>query len=163
MSINIDSLLKDVINNKVEELGFDPLFLPRGVMDKNKPNIEEIYNPARGTKASSKYDNFYDWDDAKVLAYLEKNAYTDARKLEDGSWVAIHRLLFAWSICTDISPMSPYAYRWCFQDKEEADYFLANIKEFDEVPKRKESLKGHRFHDGQARYVKYDKHGFKMW
>lgn len=162
MSINIDQLITNRLETKEQTI--DPLFLPRSISSYNNPTtLKEIYNPLPGNKASSKWDNFYNWDDEKVTTFLNENNYTHHRKLEDGSWVAIQRLMFTWSVCCDITPTSPYAYRWCFQDLEEAEYFITTIKEFDEVPVRKESLRGHRFHDGQARYVKFDELGFKMW
>ena len=163
MSVNIDYLLKAAMAEK-EEPSIDPLFLPRNISGyNNTTTLKEVFNPQRGNRASSKYDNFYDWDDDKVITFLNDNCFIHHRKLGDGSWVAIMRLAFTWSVCTDITPMSPYAYRWCFENIDEALYFIDTIKEFDEVPTRRDSLRGHRFHDGQARYVKYDELGFKMW
>lgn len=174
MSINIEGLIKTSINKETpqvmlpserrEQQVIDPLFLPRGMGgDRNTSTLREFYNPRRGTRSSSTYDNFIDWDDERVMAFMEENHYINPRKLEDGSWCAISRLITTWSVCTDITPTCPYAYRWCFLDKAEADLFLATVVEFDDIPVVKESLKGHRFHDGQSRYVRYENDGFKEW
>ena len=57
----------------------------------------------------------------------------------------------------------PYAYRWCFTDRSEAMYFLDTIEEFDEIPTRTQSLRGHRFDCGFARVIHYDKDGYRKW
>ena len=100
---------------------------------------------------------------AQVLKYLEDNFYVNPRQLDDGSWVAIFPLATTWSVCTDITRESPYAYRWCFTDLKEAEYFLDTIKEFDEIPTHRDSLRGHRFEGGFARVLQYDKDGFRKW
>jgi hypothetical protein len=42
-------------------------------------------------------------------------------------------------------------------------YFLDTIEEFDEIPTRTQSLRGHRFDGGYARVIHYDKDGFRKW
>lgn len=102
-------------------------------------------------------------NDNQVKDFLLRNYYQHPRKLADGSWVALFPLATTWSICTDITKESPYAYRWCFTDFNEAMYFLDTIEEFDEIPKRTQSLRGHRFDGGYARVIHYGKDGFRKW
>ena len=102
-------------------------------------------------------------NDEQVMDFLIKNCYEHPRKLADGSWVALYMLATTWSVCTDITKESPYAYRWCFTDKNDAMYFLDTIEEFDEIPTRTQSLRGHRFDGGFARVIHYDKDGFRKW
>lgn len=99
----------------------------------------------------------------EILKFLEDNRYLKARKIKDGSWAAIFPLAYTWSVCTDITKRSTYAYRWCFKDPEEAIFFLERIEEFDEIPTRTESLQGHRFESGFARVIHYGKDGFRKW
>lgn len=107
-------------------------------------------------------DTFDGWPEEKVLAFMEENLYLMPRQLADGEWVAMHRLAFTWSICCDITPQQPFKYRWCFADKAEALYFLETIVDYDEVPVRKTSLKGHRYRD-EPLYREKDAHGFDKW
>lgn len=127
-------------------------------------NQPEGINPLPGIDRSKALPHwtFEEWEDEKVLTFMEENDMLYPRKLDDGSWVAMHRLLFAWSICCDVKPIEQYSYRWCFTDQEEALYFLNTIKEFDEVPVKRNSLKGHRYVDA-PRLISYDKNGFKRW
>ena len=113
------------------------------------PNVENLAYPGM--------------NDEQVMDFLIKNYYEHPRKLADGSWVALYMLATTWSVCTDITKESPYAYRWCFTDKNEAMYFLDTIEEFDEIPTRTQSLRGHRFDGGFARVIHYDKDGYRKW
>ena len=131
-----------------------------------------LVNPNPGIKAFRYPKEFYPneenlaypgMNDKQVIEFLLKNQYSEPRKLADGSWVALFMLATTWSICTDITKESPYAYRWCFKEKDEAMYFLDTIKEFDEIPVRTQSLRGHRFDSGYARVIHYDKDGFRKW
>ena len=113
------------------------------------PNVENLAYPGM--------------NDKQVIDFLLNNNYAHPRKLADGSWVALYTLATTWSVCTDITKESPYAYRWCFNDLNEAMYFLDTIEEFDEIPTRTQSLRGHRFDGGYARVIHYDKDGFRKW
>lgn len=105
---------------------------------------------------------FDEWEDEDVIKHLHSEMFIKPRKLADGSWVAISRLTTTWSVCCDITRMTPYAYRWCFLDLAEAEYFLENIQEFDEIPERRSSLTGHRF-SRYARLAAFDHLGLKRW
>ena len=107
-------------------------------------------------------DPFQDWSKEEVESFLTKNRFEMFRQLETGEWIGLLRLAFTMSVCMDISPDTPYSYRWCFQDANEALYFYENAKEFDEVPTRIDSLKGHRY-KREPLMVLYDKLGFARW
>lgn len=107
-------------------------------------------------------DSFEGWAREDVLAFLKENNYLMARQLPGGEWVAMVRLAFTWSICTDVTPYTPFNYRWCFEDKAEAVYFLKTMKEYDEVPEHKSSLRGHRYRTTPLLFEK-DEHGFDKW
>ena len=88
---------------------------------------------------------FSESTDEEIIAWLKRQNYIGPRKLDDGTWVAINKLMYTWSVCVDMDEVTAYRYRWCFEDINEARHFLATIKEFDEVPVRRNSLKGHRY------------------
>lgn len=100
--------------------------------------------------------------DEEMYQFLKANMFTHVRKIEDGTFVGIIRLMFTHAVCTDITFDSPYAYRWCFESLTEAEHFIDTIKEFDEVPKVRTSLKGHRYTD-QPRIVLFCENGFPRW
>lgn len=107
-------------------------------------------------------DSFDDWSEEEVRDFMDKNLYTLPRQLPDGEWIALVRLLTTWSVCCGITPWTPFKYRWCFRDKAEALYFLETAQEFDEVPTRKTSLKGHRY-TTEPLYTEKDEFGFNKW
>lgn len=131
--------------------------------DKKKPN-SVYHNPKSGIRATSEYDTFIDTPESEVLDFLNRNHYTNIRQLEDGSWCGLFRLYTTYSVCTDITPSTPYAYRWCFKDMDDAIGFLTELTEFDEVPDLTKwtSLKGHRYPQ-EARVMVYDARGFRKW
>lgn len=98
----------------------------------------------------------------QVQQFLRENQFELFRQLETGEWVGVMRLAFTWSVCMDIGPISPFIYRWCFQDIAEALYFYEHAKEFDEIPTKINSLKGHRY-AREPRIVMYDEKGFARW
>mgnify|MGYP006961050029 CR=1 FL=1 len=107
---------------------------------------------------------FRGMSDEQVETYLiEECDFIKVRKLESGEWIGILKLMFTTSVCMDIDYMTPYVYRWCFENKEEAEFFFENAKEYDEVPVKRESLKGHRYNRDEPLLVEYDEHGFKKW
>lgn len=108
-------------------------------------------------------DSFDGWEKADVLAFMEENYYLMPRQLEGGEWVAMVRLAYTWSVCSDIRPATPFIYRWCFERKDEAVYFLKHMVDFDEVPERKTSLRGHRYMTEQPLYREKDELGFDKW
>lgn len=137
-------------------------FLPRGFSHTRGVPGEEFINPFKGEKQTSPWNNFNGKTDEEVIAWLERNSFTNLKKLEDGSWVGAMWLTTTLSVCCDITPFTPYAYRWCFRDPREAYAFLEEITEFDQVPTQRESLSGHRF-SLYGRLLKFDKNGFKAW
>ena len=88
-----------------------------------------LVNPNPGIRGYRYPEEFYPneenlaypgMNDEQVITFLLSNHYTHPRKLADGSWVALFMLATTWSVCTDITKESPYAYRWCFKDLNEA-------------------------------------------
>lgn len=100
--------------------------------------------------------------DKAFLDFLVSEGYINPKKLQDGEWVAIMPLAFTTSVCCGIEEITPYKYRWCFKDPAEAYHFLDNIKDFDEVPEKRESLKGHRYLRAPL-YVEKDARGYDKW
>lgn len=108
------------------------------------------------------YDNFDDWPEEKVLAFMADNRILSPRKLADGTWAGICELMYTTSVCMDVTPLKAFAYRWCFEYPAEAFHFLATAQDFDEVPARKTSLKGHRYIT-QPLYMEQDALGLNKW
>lgn len=126
------------------------------------PPNQEWVNPNPGQRNAS-YSDAWDKPDEEVIKYLtEVGGFSRVRKLEDGSFVGCMKLMYTMSVCTDITSSTPYAYRWCFKDPQEAFYFCDNIKEFDEIPEHRTSLQGHRF-AREPRLAATDQLGLKRW
>jgi hypothetical protein len=105
---------------------------------------------------------FDEWSKEEVSSFLTENQFIVFRQLETGEWIGLMRLAFTMSVCMDITPMSPFAYRWCFADTKEALFFYENAKEFDEVPTLRATLKGHRYTKAPL-LIEYDELGFQKW
>ena len=129
--------------------------------DERLPPEQEFFNPNPGRRNIG-FSDVWNLPDEEVEKKLTNEGFYKVRKLEDGSFVGCMKLMHTMSVCIDITPTTPYAYRWCFKDPEEAFYFCDNIKEFDEIPVKRSSLQGHRF-ALESRLVVTDKHGFKKW
>lgn len=126
------------------------------------PPNQEWVNPNPGQRNAG-YSDVWDKPDEEVIKYLtDVEGFSRVRKLEDGSFVGCMKLMYTMSVCTDITSSTPYAYRWCFKDPQEAFYFCDNIKEFDEIPEHRTSLQGHRF-AREPRLAATDQLGFKRW
>ena len=125
------------------------------------PNQEWV-NPNPGQRNVG-YSDVWGKPDEEVIRYLtDEEHFIKVCKLEDGSFVGCMKLTYTMSVCCDISPTTPYAYRWCFKDPEEAFYFCDNIKEVDEIPEHRTSLQGHRY-IGESRLAATDQLGLKRW
>lgn len=83
--------------------------------------------------------------DDEFVKFCLENGFISVRKLEDGEWVGLFPLLFTMSVCTGIEQITPFKYRWCFKDISEAENFYNTLMEYDEIPKERKSLKGHRY------------------
>lgn len=91
-----------------------------------------------------------------------KSYYSHIRQLDDGDWVGITKLAFTYAVCCGITEINPFTYRWCFESLEEAEFFFNTMKDFDEVPTKIDTLKGHRYLDA-PRLVLYDQLGYPRW
>lgn len=107
--------------------------------------------------------SFDSWTQEEVHAFLLENRFTSFRQLPTGEWIGMLRLMFSMSVCMDITPLSPYTYRWCFADAQEATHFFETAKEFDEVPQIRTSLKGHRYGGRSPLLTENDERGFPKW
>lgn len=106
--------------------------------------------------------SFENWTNKEIDDFLVENRFIAWRKLETGEVIGILELMFTTSVCMDVTPITPYAYRWCFEDRHEAVAFFEMAKEFDEVPKHRASLKGHRYQN-KPLLVENDERGFPKW
>lgn len=125
------------------------------------PPGTEWVNPEPG-RMNIERTRWQDMSDEEVIGFLTERKFTNIRKLEDGSFVGCLKLFSTISVCTDIGQCTAYAYRWCFVDPKEAEDFCNSIKEFDEVPVNRSSLRGHRYAE-KARLAKVDNLGFVKW
>ncbi|HAT1642304.1 TPA: hypothetical protein I8Y18_003466 [Raoultella ornithinolytica] len=100
--------------------------------------------------------------DTEVEEFLLSQGFTRVRKIKDGSWIGILPLAFTTSVCMDIEDITPFRYRWCFSDPDEAKYLFDTAKEFDEIPVKRDSLKGHRYR-GEPLLREKDEFGFDKW
>ncbi|MDG5868011.1 hypothetical protein [Klebsiella pneumoniae] len=66
------------------------------------------------------------------------------------------------SVCMDIEEITPFRYRWCFANPVEALYLFDTATEFYEIPKKRSSLKGHRYRVAPL-LVENDELGFPKW
>ncbi|HBM2881016.1 TPA: hypothetical protein LVL09_004838 [Klebsiella oxytoca] len=98
----------------------------------------------------------------KMRNFLLDNGFSKVRQLEDGTWVGVLKLAYTTSVCVDIEEISPFRYRWCFENPAEADYFFETVKDYREIPARRESLRGHRYRDEPLLREK-DEFGFDKW
>lgn len=99
---------------------------------------------------------------AQIDEFLRSNLFIAWRQLPGGEWIGLYPLAFTMSVCMDITKHQAYAYRWCFEDPAEAIYFYENAKEYDEIPTRRESLKGHRY-GRTPKLLEFDELGFARW
>lgn len=100
--------------------------------------------------------------DPEFKNFLLDQGFLSPRRLEDGEWVAMLPLMFTMSVCCGIGEHHTYRYRWCFGDREEAELFLAELVDFDDIPTKKDSLKGHRYLT-TPRYMETDQLGINKW
>lgn len=126
------------------------------------PPSTEWINPRPGRRNSDS-GSFEDLSDDEVIGYLTNvERFTNVRKIADGSFVGCVALAFTTGVFVDISENSPFAYRWCFADHNEAVAFCNTVEKFDEVPTSRKSLKGHRY-VLESRLAVIDNLGFVKW
>lgn len=109
---------------------------------------------------------FPNMTDEEVISYLIEHCYPvkehELRKLPDGEWIMLYRLAFTWSVCCGVGMHSMFKYRWCFEDKAEAEHFFNTCQNYDDIPVKRNSLKGHRYLD-KPLYMEYDELGYEKW
>jgi hypothetical protein len=123
---------EDFIMNQAKIPALNMLFVSRDLdyTGNTYPPNQEWVNPNPGQRNVG-YSDVWDMPDEEVIKYLtEVEMFGRVRKLEDGSFVGCMKLAYTMSVCTDITPSTPYAYRWCFKDPEEAFYFCLILSFF---------------------------------
>lgn len=65
--------------------------------------------------------------------WFAMNGYYRPKQLADGSWCALHRLMFTTSLIIDMSETSWYK-RYCFQTEAAAINALDNLQTVDDIP-----------------------------
>lgn len=119
---NKEKVIKD--NPKLEPfLPFLETHYAQETMFKRDPNYEE---PRK---------LFEDFTDEEKIAYFN-NVLTvfKCRKLEDGTWIGLHELMFKRSICVGLGYNQIYQYRWCFKDRARAEIEADKFKKIDDIP-----------------------------
>lgn len=71
--------------------------------------------------------------DPDFIRYLIANQYFELRMLPDGTMAGLHRLLFTTAICTGLT-WSGYAYRYCFENADDALRELLRLDAMDDEP-----------------------------
>ena len=71
--------------------------------------------------------------EADFPQFLADNKYFNLRKLPDGTYAALHNLMFTTAICTGLN-WTGWAYRYCFDDPELAAQELAKLEAMDDEP-----------------------------
>lgn len=98
----------------------------------------------------------------EMREFLLQQGFLRVRQLADDSWIGVLRLAFTTSVCMDIDEVTPFRYRWCFSDPAEANHFFESAVDYDEVPIKRKSLKGHRYRD-EPLLREQDEFGFDKW
>ncbi|AQT28746.1 hypothetical protein YOLOSWAG_274 [Erwinia phage vB_EamM_Yoloswag] len=111
------------------------------------------------------FPNMTDKEVESFLLAPDQCNFVKVRKLEDGEWIGIYRLAYTWSVCCGIGEVTSFKYRWCFENREEAEYMFANCVDFDDEPDvdHRHTLVGHRYGSRGPRLVMLDQHGFPRW
>lgn len=109
-------------------------------------------------------NEFYGMTDDEVSQWLQNQGYDPShfRKLDDGEWILLHQLMYTLSVCCGVGKVGMYKYRWCFENPAEAIEFFHACKNYDDIPEKRESLRGHRYLD-KPRIVEYDESGYPRW
>lgn len=63
------------------------------------------------TTAIANNPNFGGMTDAEVGRFLEENGFICYRKLPDGEWIGMLRLVFTMSVCCGITKLECFKYR----------------------------------------------------
>lgn len=113
---------------------------------------------------NKKFNPHVEMTDEEVEAFLKEQQFIQVRKMEDGEWIGILALAYSLSVCTGITYLSAFQYRWCFDNKMSALEFYTEAKTLKDIPNEdlQHDLVGHR-HTSAPLLVLYDKNGFPRW
>lgn len=62
------------------------------------------------------------------------NNFMDWRQLDDGTYIALGRLMFTVGLFIGVGPLTPYKRRYCFKDLHDAAAAFVAMETGDEVP-----------------------------
>lgn len=85
--------------------------------------VDEVLNPA-GPGAQ---DEFTDWMRAEA-------SFIGAKRLPDGTYVGVLRLLFTNAICIGVTPVLAYRKRFCYEDTSACLHEYERLQAFDDEP-----------------------------
>lgn len=121
---------------------------------KTLPSIASVEFPGRSDKEVETF----------LLAPDQCN-FIKVRKLDDGEWIGLYKLAYTWSVCCGIGEITSFKYRWCFEDREEAEYMLATLESYDDPPHEdhRHSLRGHRYWGREPLLKMKDDNGIDRW
>lgn len=99
--------------------------------------------------------SFDGWPPEEIASYLADCNILHPRQLPDGNWIGLLKLMYTLSVCVGVTPVDVFAYRWCFEDVQEAVAFYREAEHLKSVPTSTESLVGHRHNGKGALLMKY--------
>lgn len=109
------------------------------------------------------FPSFENMTRIEIDDFFKENSFIIWRKLDDGEYIALQRLMFTMSVCMGVELTLAYKYRWCFEDPAEAVQFFNQAKQYDDIPEQRESLKGHRYLSKKPLLVVLDELGLPKW
>ncbi len=104
---------------------------------------------------------YVDEDDEGFADWLVTQHFTHIRRMSDGHWIGMQKLMFTMSICVGITRMEAYRYRWCFPDPAVAEKELEAFDHLKHIPTQGTYV-AHRY-IGLPLVVEYDELGFRKW
>jgi hypothetical protein len=73
--------------------------------------------------------------DDDFRAWLEnENGYLFVRKLDDGTWVGLTRMIYTWGLCVGLSQGDGYERRYCYEDQLLAINEIQRMKSSEDIP-----------------------------
>jgi hypothetical protein len=89
--------------------------------DQLPAEIDSVLNP------KELQDDFTQWMRDEAL-------FLGAKRLEDGSYAGVQRLMFTTAICIGVTPMTAFQRRYCFNDLGQCLHSYSEIKQLGDEP-----------------------------
>lgn len=86
--------------------------------------IAETLNPT----GEGQQDDFTEWMRSPAAQFL------GAKRLPDGTYVGVQRLMFTHAICIGVTPSAAYTRRYCYEDTTALLHSYANLTSFEAQP-----------------------------